>query len=216
MSSAPGLRDAYAAAGPEGCRALYCAWAASYDAGFAAGMEYRLPAHVAAAFLAHARPEEREGPLLDAGAGTGLLGQALRAQGCPARIDGCDLSAEMLERAAAKGIYETLFQADIARPFAHGPWRGVLSSGTFTAGHVGPEGIAALIAAARPGALFALSVNARVWEGAGFAAALAGPLAPRVAGLTLLEVPIYGPAAAAQGDPHAGDRARIALFRSHG
>jgi hypothetical protein len=40
-------------------------------------MEYRLPAHVAAAFVSAGGT----GPVLDVGAGTGLLAEALRAQG---------------------------------------------------------------------------------------------------------------------------------------
>jgi predicted TPR repeat methyltransferase len=52
---------------------------------------------------------------LDLGCGTGLCGQALR--GAPAvrvgRLDGVDLSPQMLARARARGAYETLFEAEL-------------------------------------------------------------------------------------------------------
>jgi SAM-dependent methyltransferase len=205
-----GLPAAYAIASPEDCLRVYRDWAASYDAGFAQDMDYRLPAHVAAAFLAHGGV----GPVLDVGAGTGLVAQALRGQGFADRMDAVDLSPEMLEAARAKGLYARLACADITRPLSlPGPYGGVVSAGTFTAGHVGPEALPHLLRVAATGALFALSVNLRVWDGAGFDTALRQDLPPRITGLTLVDVAIYGPAAS-QADPdHGADRARIVLFR---
>lgn len=202
------LHRAYELRTPEDCRALYEAWAETYDGGFAAGMEYRLPAHVAAAFLA----ADGAGPVLDVGAGTGLLAEALRAQGFADAIDAIDLSAAMLAAAAEKGLYRTLVQADVTRPLdlARG-YRGIVSSGTFTHGHVGPEALPHLLALAAPGAQVALSINAGVYAAQGFDRAL-GRLEGAI-GLHLVEVPIYGAAAAAIDPDHAADRALIALFR---
>ena len=131
-----GLAGAYALDGQDACLRLYADWAQSYDAGFAAAMEYRLPAHVAAAFLAAGPPA---GPVLDVGAGTGLCAAALRAQGFAGPIDGVDLSQEMLDVAAAKGVYRALYRADVTRPLnLPEAYAGVVSAGTFTSGHVGP------------------------------------------------------------------------------
>ena len=63
--SEPDLSGALTLTGPEACLAHYRAWAASYDSGFAEGMDYLLPAHVAAAFLAAGGGS----PVLDVGAG---------------------------------------------------------------------------------------------------------------------------------------------------
>jgi len=49
--------------------------------------------------------------ILDAGCGTGLVGVLIRPQA--RRLDGIDLSAHMLEKAAAKGIYDQLDQGDM-------------------------------------------------------------------------------------------------------
>jgi SAM-dependent methyltransferase len=207
--SDPDLHAAFALRTPGDCLRLYRDWAASYDAGFAVGMDYRLPAHVAAAFLAGGGT----GPVLDVGAGTGLVGAALRALGFTGQIDGVDLSPQMLDQAREKQVYRDLIEADITRPLPlPGGYTGVVSSGTFTHGHVGPEAFGPMLAVAAPGALFALSVNLRVWAAAGFEPALAA-LAGQLRDMQRIEVAIYGAAAARLDPDHAGDRAMIVLFR---
>lgn len=199
------LDSAYSIASREDCLRVYGEWAGTYDDGFAAGMDYRLPAHVAAAFLSAGG----EGPVLDVGAGTGLLAVALTELGFRDEIDGLDLSPAMLARAGEKGIYRSLLQADITRPLPrNGAYQGVVSSGTFTHGHVGPEALPHLFATALPEAVFALSVNAGAWVSAGFDRALED-----LPDLTLTEVPVYGEAATRMRAAHADDRAVIAVFR---
>ena len=207
--SKPDLSGAYALSTPDDCLKLYADWADSYDADFAEGMGYLLPAQVAAAFL----EAGGEGPVLDVGAGTGLLAVALRGLGFKGAIDGVDLSPQMLDRARAKGCYRDLVAADITRPLAlPADYHGIVSSGTFTHGHVGPEGLPPLLAIAAPGARFALSVNAGVWEAKGFPAAL-DALAGQIRDLTLTEAPIFDARAATRAPDHAGDRAMILRFR---
>lgn len=207
-----GLKGALGLAGPEACLAHYRDWAASYDAGFAVGMQYLLPAHVAAAYVGTGAG----GPVLDVGAGTGLLAERLREMGFQGETDAVDFSPEMLARAAEKRLYTGLFRADITRPLdLPRRYAGVVSSGTFTAGHVGPEALPHLLSVALPDAQFALSVNTRVWTGAGFDRALAALQSKgAITGLQLIEVEIYGAAAAALDADHAADRALIALFRA--
>lgn len=207
-----GLTGALQLTGPEACLAYYRNWAATYDHGFASQMQYLLPAHVAAAFLG----ARGEGPVLDVGAGTGLLAGALRQMGFADPIDAVDFSAEMLERAAEKSVYTALVQADITKPLdLPRRYGGIVSSGTFTSGHVGPVALPHLLAVSRPQAQFALSINRRVWTSAGFDAALDGLAEEkRITDLHLIEVEVYGAAAAALDAEHAADRALIALFRA--
>lgn len=206
------LKGALGLNGPEACLAYYRDWAANYDAGFAEEMQYLLPAHVAAAFLGSGAG----GPVLDVGAGTGLLAERLRDMGFRGEIDGADFSAEMLARAKEKRLYAGLFRADVTRPLdLPRRYAGVVSSGTFTAGHVGPEALPHLLAIALPGAQFALSINRRVWGAAGFDRALEALAEDgRIEALQLIEVEIYGAAASALDADHAQDRALIALFRA--
>jgi predicted TPR repeat methyltransferase len=156
------------------------------------------------------------GPVLDVGAGTGLLAAHLRDLGFADQIDAIDLSPDMLAVAATKGIYRDLTVADITRPLmTPARYRGVVSSGTFTAGHVGPEAIALLLKLAEPDALFALSINERVWTTQGFDTALQGLAdASRIHALHLIEVEVYTKAALALDPAHAKDHAMVALFRA--
>lgn len=207
-----GLKGALGLTGPEACLAYYRDWAANYDAGFAVDMQYLLPAHVAAAFMGtHAG-----GPVLDVGAGTGLLAERLRGMGFDGEIDAVDFSPEMLARAGEKRLYSGLFRADITQSLAlPRRYAGIVSSGTFTAGHVGPEALPNLLDIALPGAQFALSINRRVWTAAGFDRTLDDlTVAGRIAGLQLIEVEVYGAAAAVLDAEHAADRALIALFHA--
>ena len=197
---------------PDATLKLYRDWAAAYDGGFAQDMDYRLPAHVAGAFVAAGGA----GPVLDVGAGTGLLAQALVGMGFQGAVDGLDFSAEMLAVAAGKGVYRNLVRADVttALPLQR-VYNGVTSSGTFTAGHVGPVAFGPMLAVALPGAVFALSINQRVWHMVGFDQALAGLEAEgRITALQLIEVEVYGQAARALDPDHAGDKASIVMFRA--
>lgn len=199
------LDQAYALDGADAVKRLYADWAQSYDADFAQARGYQLPDAVAAALIATPHPT---GPVLDVGAGTGLVAQALRARGLGAPIDGVDLSAQMLTVAREKGLYHHLFEADVTRPIpGAGPYAAIVSAGTFTHGHVGPQALPALAQVAMPGAIFVLSINEGVFETKGFAAFLDGW--KQLSDLDLTRVPIY----AADADEHAQDTALIARFR---
>ena len=90
-----------------------------------------------------------------------------------------------------------------------GLYGGVVSSGTFTHGHVGPEALEELLQIARPGALFALLIHQAVYDARGFKRQCEA-LAPRIAAFRLEEVPIYGAGGSTQ---HRADHALIAPFK---
>ncbi len=48
---------------------------------------------------------------VDLGCGTGLMGERLRP--IATFLEGCDISAAMLKKAEAKGVYDRLFKADL-------------------------------------------------------------------------------------------------------
>ena len=129
-------------------------------------MDYILPNQVAKIFVELGGT----GPVLDVGAGTGLAGQALSKLGINP-IDALDLSGAMLEVALEKKIYRNFFTSDITQPIVTNnySYQGIISSGTFTHGHVGPNAIDNLITVAEDGAFFALSINKNHWIEKGFA-----------------------------------------------
>ena len=161
------LDGAYALETPEDSVKLYRGWAETYDSEFAATHGYVVPQKVAAIF----REEGGKGPVLDIGAGTGLVAAALGET----VVDGIDISQEMLDVAGAKGLYRNRIQADLTRPLniADQAYAGFTSAGTFTHGHVGPVCLPELMRIAQPGALFVLTVNAKVFDEAGFGSAFA-------------------------------------------
>ncbi len=164
------LGAVYAAKGAGEVAALYDDWAATYDAEMAkAG--YRHPS-VGLALLARHAPRGT-GPVLDAGCGTGLLGDWLGILGF-APVEGLDLSAGMLEVARGKGSYAALHQLALggALPFADGTFAAVISTGVFTTGHVGAEALPELARVTRVGGPLVLTVKTVLWTG-GFAEALA-------------------------------------------
>jgi trans-aconitate methyltransferase len=97
--------------------------------------------------------------VLDLGCGTGAAGVRLRQHGFRA-IDGVDLSAEMLGRAASKGVYRSLVQADLGRrpPYRAGSFRASVSAGTFISGHVGPDAVAGICDVLAAGAVVAWTI----------------------------------------------------------
>jgi len=165
------LGAVYDARAPEEVAAVYDAWAQSYDAEMAqAG--YRHPS-VGLALLSRHAPRGT-GPVLDAGCGTGLLGDWLGILGF-APVEGLDLSEGMLAVARAKGTYARLHHLALggALPFADGHFAATISTGVFTTGHVGAEALPELVRITRPGGPLVLTVKTTLWDG-GFAGALSG------------------------------------------
>lgn len=205
MTNAPDLNSAYALETPEDSVRLYRKWAQTYDADFANASHYVLHEEVARNYAMLGG----FGPVLDVGAGTGLCGAALRARGIDP-VDGTDISPEMLDVARGKDVYRTLFTSDILQGFdvPTATYQGAVSSGTFTNGHVGPDGIDAMLDVVRPCGWIVLSVNAQHYVTAGFEAKMA-QLEPHIRNPSHTEVAIYGPEATG---PHAKDIALIVAF----
>jgi len=90
----------------------YDEWAESYDEDLAS-WSYRAPGVVAETVVTR-QPDARS--VLDVGCGTGLVGQALRARGCAARIVGLDISQTSLLVAHRTGSYDELEPADLQQP----------------------------------------------------------------------------------------------------
>lgn len=206
MNDKPSLDDAYDLKTPEDSLRLYADWADSYDQSFAKDHGYILHQHVARAYVNAGGYQ----PVLDVGAGTGLCGQALRERGLD-HIDATDISPDMLEVAKDKGIYHKLFDGDILAGLdvETGAYAGIVSSGTFTHGHVGPDALDELLRIVRSGGWIVISINSAHFTSHGFAAKLEA-LRAEITNLEFRELPIYD-----QNGPsdHANDTSMITLFR---
>ena len=123
--------------------------ATAYDETLVDGMGYRSPAAVAAVAR---RLLEPDAWILDAGAGTGLLGVALAEAGFT-RLDGVDLSPRMLAEAARKRVYEDLREGRLGDDLGYetGRYDGVVSSGLLTVGHAPASSLDELVRITRPG-----------------------------------------------------------------
>ena len=202
----PELDDAFALKTPEDSVALYSKWSATYDTGFVVEMDYQLPRRVAEIF---AELTDGHGPVLDVGAGTGLVAEAL-AGIFRADIDALDISAEMLEVAAGKSLYRMTILGDLTRSLdiPNQTYRAVISSGTFTHGHVGPDGLDELLRVAGSGALFVVAVNAEHYVAKGFEAKFASMNAD-TRGMEIRTVRNYGDRADGE---HRDDLANVVVF----
>lgn len=155
------LGAVYEARRPEEIAAIYDGWAATYEAEMAAA-GYRHPS-VCLALLSRHLPRG-EGPILDAGAGTGLIGEWLPIVGYP-HAEALDISTQMLAKARAKGVYAAHHNLALggALPFTDGHFAGIVSAGVFTTGHVGAGALDELVRICREGGVLVLTVKDTVW-----------------------------------------------------
>lgn len=156
------LGDVYAASTATEIAEIYDRWSDTYDE-YMEQCGYRHPA-ICVALLARHVPAGAL-PVLDAGVGTGLIGGLMNIIGYQ-HIDGLDISTGMLDRAREKGVYRELHVADLTQPLdlPDGSYRAIISSGVFTTGHVGSEGLHNLLGLCQTGGHIVMTVKAPVWN----------------------------------------------------
>ncbi len=157
------LHRAYKASSPKETSQVYDDWAAEYEQHMK-DVGFTHPAMVAAMTARHVCPSEDR--VLDAGAGTGILGEILPALGYP-NIVGLDASAGMLKIANSKNNYRQLTQQFLGKPltFADNEFALVVSSGVFTQGHAPLDGLDELIRVTRPGGHLVFSIARTYLQG---------------------------------------------------
>ena len=100
------LHKVYSARNSDDLKEAYDQWAEKYDEHVTA-FGYMIPAVAAGLFGKYVRPDAS--PILEAGAGTGLMGSVLDAMGYRDQV-GIDISAGMLEMASKRHIYLELWK----------------------------------------------------------------------------------------------------------
>lgn len=160
------LDKVYTARTPDEARALYDAWAASYDSEVS-GEGYITPKRVATALMDALA--DSDAPILDFGCGTGLSGHALAEAGFTV-IDGMDISPGMLARAENRCIYRRLTQiapgANLPSP--PGTYRAICAIGVIGAGAAPLSVMDQIFAALAPSGYCAFSFNDHTLEDPSF------------------------------------------------
>ena len=160
------LEQVYAASSTEELASAYAKWSSDYDRETIA-LGYCLP-FVIAGWVARHVPVG-DGPLLDAGCGTGLSGAYLKPLGYNA-IEGLDFSEEMLSLARQRKAYSVLKQAALGEvlPWPDGYFAAFFSTGVFTEGHAPASSLEELVRITRKGGHAIFTVRDSVFEQGGF------------------------------------------------
>ena len=143
------LKWIYAIKGNKKLAERYDAWAEDYDEDLLS-YGYKLPLVCIGLVVRHA--PSPEGRLLDAGAGTGILGESLHIIGYQNMV-AMDLSQGMLDIARNKGVYRELRQMTLGETldFADDSFAATVAMGVLSLGHAPPESLDELVRVTRPG-----------------------------------------------------------------
>jgi predicted TPR repeat methyltransferase len=148
---------------------FYKKWAADYDHQMLDQLGYSSPTKIAQQLIEQL--PDTEASVFDVGCGTGLTCVFLAEKGY-SNLDGIDLSPDMVGVARERGIYRQLLVGDVNLRLERddASYDAVISSGTFTHGHVGPEPLEEIFRILKPGGILACTVHQDLWESMGFKA----------------------------------------------
>ncbi len=160
------LQKVYSSQNNRELRDAYDLWAGEYDEHVTA-FGYQIPAVAAGLFGKYVTPETT--PILDAGAGTGLMGAVLDALGYQEQV-GVDMSSGMLQKAHERKIYRNLHQMILGEKldFPSDHFGACQSIGVFTAGHAPASSFDELVRVLRPGSYIFFSLLEDVYVSKGY------------------------------------------------
>ena len=146
---------------------FYQKWADDYDHQMIDELGYVSPMKIAQLLMEYL--SDQHSSIFDIGCGTGLTCKLLHESGYR-NLDGIDMSPDMIKVAGQRGLYRELLVGDVNLPLDRidASYDGVISSGTFTHGHVGPEPLDEIFRILKPGGILACTVHFELWETLGF------------------------------------------------
>ncbi len=150
------LAAAYALESESQLLEQYDSWADVYDADLAS-YGYRMPPVVTGLIVRHI--PDTSSPILDAGSGTGILGEGLHVLGY-SNVTALDISEGMLRVAANKGIYRATRQMALGEhlDFPNDCFACIAAMGVLTVGHAPPSSLDELVRITRPGGVIIFSM----------------------------------------------------------
>ncbi len=144
----------------------YDRWSKEYESELEQDFEYQSPQRAASVF---AKRVPREAKILDAGAGTGLVGARLSALGYN-NLVAMDMSQGMLEEARKKQVYMDFHQMVMGESLDYptDSFDAVISVGVLTIGHAPAGSFDELVRITKPGGYIVFSLRPDVYENNGF------------------------------------------------
>ena len=141
---------------------LFDDWAATYDHDLVNELGYVADAE--ACRRLETLVPDREARILDAGCGTGLVGQRLKRAGYH-DIHGSDYAPKMLQQARATGAYQSLAQHDLTLPVETDNLYDVaISVGVFAFSVPSAEHLVNITGSLKPGGYALVTVNGKAWR----------------------------------------------------
>ena len=146
---------------------FYKKWASDYDHQMLDVLGYTSPIKIAGQLCQYL--PDTAAAVFDVGCGTGLTCVLLAEKGYT-NLDGIDLSPDMVRVAGERGIYRELLVGDVNQALERddASYDAIISSGTFTHGHVGPEPLDEIFRILKPGGVLACTIHQDLWESMGF------------------------------------------------
>ncbi len=156
----------YAASNNRELEERYDQWAKRYDDDLDRDFGWLGPAIALEACKQYLPTDAR---ILDAGAGTGLVGKMLAEAGFH-RLTAIDMSPGMLEEARSKGVYGELHRMVLGEKldFPDDSFDAVVSIGVLTLGHAPARSLDELVRVTRPGGFVIFTLRPDLYESAGF------------------------------------------------
>ncbi len=166
VSSEERVQWVYASENNEQVKERYDQWASDYDEDLADDFGYVMPRMAAEVFERFVGKDAR---VLDAGAGTGLVGVELNRLGY-SDLEAMDISRGMLEVAGSKNVYGALHQKVMGEPlgFQTDSYDAAIGVGVLTLGHAPASSLDELVRVTKPGGVIAFTLRPDVYQQNGF------------------------------------------------
>jgi len=144
----------------------YDQWAADYDKDLEDDFGWVAPQRCCEVF---AKYVDKAAKILDAGAGTGLVGKILSGMGYSS-LDAMDLSQGMLDESRKKNVYQGFHQMVMGESlgFSTDTYDAVITVGVLTVGHAPPSSLDELVRVTKPGGHIVFSLRPDVYLNDGF------------------------------------------------